>query len=235
MDFLGRSVNSSPRGAYLKKCSSISPPSSPNAAPPLAELSDEELLLKYRAHGDRRAFGELVKRYERELYSYLQRYLGDATLAEDVFQATFLQVHLKCQQFEQDRKVRPWLYTIATHQAIDCQRRNKRHKLVSLDRRHGEDGDSEPSALLDLLEARDPSPDDNLETVERRDWAREAVARLPETLRVAVNLIYHQGLKYREAAEILKVPVGTVKSRLHTAMLRLNEAWNHSDHSRHEP
>jgi RNA polymerase sigma-70 factor (ECF subfamily) len=235
MDFLGRSVNSSPRGAYLKKCSSISPPSSPNAAPPLAELSDEELLLKYRAHGDRRAFGELVKRYERELYSYLQRYLGDATLAEDVFQATFLQVHLKCQQFEQDRKVRPWLYTIATHQAIDCQRRNKRHKLVSLDRRHGEDGDSEPSALLDLLEARDPSPDDNLETVERRDWAREAVARLPETLRVAVNLIYHQGLKYREAAEILKVPVGTVKSRLHTAMLRLNEAWNNSDHSRHEP
>jgi RNA polymerase sigma-70 factor (ECF subfamily) len=233
-DFLGRAVNSSPRRAYLKKCSSISPPSSPNAAPPLAELSDEELLLKYRAQADRRAFNELVKRYERELYSYLQRYLGDANLAEDVFQATFLQVHLKCQQFESERKVRPWLYTIATHQAIDCQRRNKRHKLVSLDRRHGDDGESEPGALLDLLEARDPSPDDNLESVERRDWARDAVAKLPETLQVAVNLIYHQGLKYREAAEILKVPVGTVKSRLHTAMLRLNEAWNNSDHSRHE-
>lgn len=233
-DFLGRSVNSPLYGAYQRKCSSISPPSS-NAAPPLAELSDEELLLKYRAQEDRRAFSELVKRYERELYSYLQRYLGDATLAEDVFQATFLQVHLKCQQFESDRKVRPWLYTIATHQAIDCQRRNKRHKLVSLDRRHGDDGESEPGALLDLLEARDPSPTDNLETTERRDWARDAVAKLPETLRIAVNMIYHQGLKYREAAEILNVPVGTVKSRLHTAMLRLNEAWNNSEHSRHDP
>jgi RNA polymerase sigma-70 factor (ECF subfamily) len=233
-DFLGVAVNSPATGAYLRKCSPISPPGTPNAAPPLAELSDEELLLKYRAQEDRRAFGELVKRYERELYSYLQRYLGDAVLAEDVFQATFLQVHLKCQQFESDRKVRPWLYTIATHQAIDCQRRNKRHKLVSLDRRHGEDGDSEPGALLDLLEARDPSPNDNLESLERRDWARDAVANLPETLRVAVNLIYHQGMKYREAAEVLNVPVGTVKSRLHTAMLRLNEAWNNSEHSRHE-
>ena len=235
MDFLGVSVNSPATVAYQRKCSPISPPGTPNVAPPLAELSDEELLLKFRAQEDNRAFGELVKRYERELYSYLQRYLGDATLAEDVFQATFLQVHLKCQQFESDRKVRPWLYTIATHQAIDCQRRNKRHKLVSLDRRHGEDGESEPGALLDLLEGRESTPNDNLESIERRDWARDAVAKLPETLRVAVNLIYHQGMKYREAAEVLKVPVGTVKSRLHTAMLRLNEAWNNSEHSRNEP
>jgi RNA polymerase sigma-70 factor, ECF subfamily len=234
-DFLGVAVNSSRSGAYQRKCSPISPPGTPNVAPPLAELSDEELLLKFRAQEDNRAFGELVKRYERELYSYLQRYLGDATMAEDVFQATFLQVHLKCQQFESDRKVRPWLYTIATHQAIDCQRRNKRHKLVSLDRRHGDDGDSEPGALLDLLEGRESTPNDNLESIERRDWARDAVAKLPETLRVAVNLIYHQGMKYREAAEVLKVPVGTVKSRLHTAMLRLNEAWNNSEHSRNEP
>ena len=74
---------------------------------PFAEWSDEDLMLAYRADGDRRAFETLVHRYERELFNYLRRYLGDAEMAEDVFQQTFLQVHLKCTQFEPGRKVRP--------------------------------------------------------------------------------------------------------------------------------
>ena len=97
-------------------------------------LSDEELLTGYRDTGDANLFSELVHRYERELYSYLRRYLGDAEMAEDAFQAAFLQVHLKCQQYEAGRAVRPWLYTIATNQAIDAQRRSRRHRMVSLDR-----------------------------------------------------------------------------------------------------
>src|ERR1700736_5232226 len=97
-----------------------------------AQPSDEELLVRHRDHADRQAFADLVHRYERELFSYLRRYLGDANMAEDTFQATFLQVHLKSDQFEEGRKFRPWLYTIATNQAIDAQRRNKRHRNVSL-------------------------------------------------------------------------------------------------------
>ena len=96
---------------------------------PLANWSDEELLLEYRSMGDRRAFDELVHRYERELYNYLRQYLGDAQMAEDTFQTTFLQVHLKCDRFEEGRKLKPWLYTVATNQAIDAQRRNRRHRL----------------------------------------------------------------------------------------------------------
>ncbi|MBI3469295.1 MAG: sigma-70 family RNA polymerase sigma factor, partial [Planctomycetes bacterium] len=95
--------------------------------------SDELLLRSYRDKGDRAAFEELVHRYERELYSYLRRYLGDADLAEDVFQATFFQVHQKCHLFEDRRSFRPWLYTIATHQAIDALRKLRRHRTVSLD------------------------------------------------------------------------------------------------------
>src|SRR3954452_24217163 len=91
-----------------------------------ASLSDEELLLGYRESGDAKLFAELVHRYERELYSYLRRYLSDAEMAEDAFQAALLQVHLKCQQFEPGRAVRPWLYTIAPNQAIDAQRRSRR-------------------------------------------------------------------------------------------------------------
>ena len=68
-------------------------------------------------------------------------------------------------------------------------------------------------------------PGDGIEQNERREWIREAVAALPEQLRSAVKLVYFRGLKYREAADELEVPVGTVKSRLHSAVKRLGQAW----------
>jgi RNA polymerase sigma-70 factor (ECF subfamily) len=189
-------------------------------------LTDEELLVSYRRTGRRHLFAQLVHRYERELYSYLRRYLGDAEMAEDAFQVTFLQVHLKCEQFEKGRKVRPWLYTIATNQAIDAQRRNKRHRMVSLDRvASGEDGD-EVGKLVDLLVSDAPDPFVQISQLERCEWVRDALGQLSEEMRNVVHLVYFQGLKYREAAEALDIPVGTVKSRLHAAILRLNEYWN---------
>ena len=194
---------------------------------PKHDESDETLLLRYRTSGDRQAFDQLVHRYEREIYSYLRRYLGDAQMAGDAFQGTFLQVHLKCDQFQKDRLFRPWLYAISTHQAIDLQRKNKRHRMVSLD--NDTRGDEERvAALVDLLESRETPPLAGLETAERTQWVRKTVAALPETLRSTLVLVYYQGLKYREAAEVLSIPVGTVKSRLHTAILKLNQAWQSS-------
>jgi RNA polymerase sigma-70 factor (ECF subfamily) len=191
----------------------------------LGQLADEELLARYRSTGERGAFEMLVQRYQRELYSYLRRYLGDAALAEDAFQATFLQVHLKKEHFDPKRRFRPWLYTIATNQAIDAQRRNKRHRMVSLDRRNQMDDEGDVGTLLQLLVSKEPDAESNLEQEERQEWIRTAVDNLPEPLRAALALVYYQGLKYREAAEILGVPVGTVKSRMHTALLKLNEIW----------
>lgn len=190
-----------------------------------AGLSDEELLLHYRETGNRDLFSELVHRYERELYNYLRRYLGSAEMAEDAFQAAFLQVHLKCRQYEAGRAVRPWLYTIATHQAIDAQRRNRRHRMVSLDRSSGSEGE-EVGKLLDLLVSQEPSPTLQVSADERRDWLASAVKLLPAGLRDVVYLVYFQELKYREAAAALNIPVGTVKSRLHAAVAKLSEAWN---------
>jgi RNA polymerase sigma-70 factor (ECF subfamily) len=201
----------------------------------LSQQTDEELLLDYRLHQNRRAFEELVHRYERELYSYLRRYLSDATLAEDVFQATFLQLHLKADQFEEGRKVRPWLYTIATNQAIDAQRRNRRHKMVSLDRRgHSDAVRDDVGSLIELLTSKEPGAATNLEGEERRQWIQNAVNELPDALRQAVLLVYYQGLKYREAADVLNIPVGTVKSRMHAALLKLNEAWTQTHPTDHE-
>ena len=200
----------------------------------LGHLTDEELLARHKSEGDRTAFEILVQRYERELYSYLRRYLGDATLAEDAFQATFLQVHLKMDQFDPERKFRPWLYTIATNQAIDAQRRNKRHRMVSLDRRNQTDIEGDVGSLLQLLVGKEPGAASNLEREERQAWIRQAVENLPEQLRSALVLVYYQGMKYREAAEVLGIPVGTVKSRLHAAILKLNEAWQETHPTEHE-
>src|SRR5262249_1692268 len=86
---------------------------------PFSTCSDEELLTHF-CEGQKEAFGILVRRYERELFGYLRRYLGDSSLAEDVFQNTFVQLFVKSNQYEAGRPVRPWLYTIATNQAIDA-------------------------------------------------------------------------------------------------------------------
>jgi RNA polymerase sigma-70 factor, ECF subfamily len=187
-------------------------------------MTDEELLVEYRLTGAAQLFETLVKRYERELYNYLRRFLNNQVLAEDAFQATFMQVHLKCHLFDVARKVRPWLYTVATNQAIDIQRRNRRHRLVSLDRPNRVQHD-ELGSLVDVLSSRESEPASGIEQGERKEWVRQAVAALPEQLRSAVRLVYFRGLKYREAADELEVPVGTVKSRLHSAVKRLGEAW----------
>ena len=117
------------------------------------DYSDDQILAIYKRKGDRELFAHLVRRYERELYGYLRRYVGNAEMAEDVFQATFLQIHLKCEQFDEGRRFRPWLYTIATNQAIDAQRRNKRHRMASLDRTAKSDDSVDIGALVNLLKA----------------------------------------------------------------------------------
>jgi len=190
----------------------------------LQHCSDEELLEQF-CHGQTETFGILVRRYERELYGYLRRYLGDASLAEDVFQNTFLQVYVKSGQYEPGRPVRPWLYTIATHQAIDAMRRNGRHQAVSLDETWTEGSEGEIAGLLELLQSRGPSPVEAATAQERQEQVKASVERLPEFLRQVLILAYYQGLKYREIADILEIPVGTVKSRLHAALVKLQEAW----------
>jgi len=188
-------------------------------------VTDEQLLLEYRETGDRELYAQLVYRYERELFSYLRRYLGNAEMAEDVFQATFLTVHLKCELFEEGRRFRPWLYTIATNAAIDAKRRNRRHTKISLDTPRLQDSE-DVGRLVNLLESGDAAPIDSAVAAERERLVRETLDQIPESMNAIIHLVYYQGMKYREAAEVLDVPVGTVKSRLHAAIAKLTEVWN---------
>lgn len=175
--------------------------------------------------GDAGAYAELVRRYERELFNYLRRLLADPMLAEDVFQNTFLTLHAKRGMFRIGKPFRPWLYTLATNQAIDALRRNGRHVRASLDQRRQDSTNDSPTSLMDMLACGGDSPHDQVEKAETAALVRTSVEDLPEHLRVTVVLSYYQGMKYKEIAEILEIPVGTVKSRLHAAIGRLGEAW----------
>lgn len=196
--------------------------------------SDEQLLDRIR-EGDELAFGILVRRYERELYGYLCRYLSDPHLADDVFQNTFLQLYVKIDQFEPGRSVRPWLYAIATNQAIDAMRKAGRHPTVSLDRQTIHSAEGEVHSLGDLLEGDALGPDAITELEDRRARTRRCVDQLPDFLRQVIILAYFQSLKYREIAEILDIPVGTVKSRLHTALNKLHDFSEQLDGELVEP
>jgi RNA polymerase sigma-70 factor, ECF subfamily len=195
------------------------------------EDADELLLMKYSETGDRVLFETLMRRYEREIYSYLRRYIGQAELAEDAFQGTFVQVHLKCHQFDSSRRFRPWLYAIATNQAIDVQRRSKRHRMVSLDAPAASDSTGRPATWGEKLVGSNVDPCDAANEQENGRWVNEAVHSLGDSLERVVQLVYYQGMKYREAADVLGIPVGTVKSRLHSAVQRLSTMWAESRQS----
>jgi RNA polymerase sigma-70 factor (ECF subfamily) len=193
------------------------------------DATDESLLLRYRDEGDVEAFETLVHRYEKPLFNYLVRLLHNTSEAEEIFQTTFLRVHEKCQLFRKGGLVRPWIYSIATNSAIDRLRKEGPHQKVSLDQDQSEQ-EAHPAKLLNLVPSETPQPLAQLEAREDAQWMRSAVDSLPEYLRVTVLLAYFQGLKFREVAEILKVPLGTVKSRLHRALVMLNSTWrrNHT-------
>src|SRR4051794_14970797 len=161
----------------------------------LGPTSDEDLLSRYRDSADPDDFNELVRRYQNELYRYLARYTGDPSLAEDVFQNTFLQVHLKRALYEDGRPVRPWLYSIATHQAVDALRKAGRHPTVSLDARPASaGGDADAGGLIDLLVGGGETPLAHLQGEESKAWVRQSIAKLPDALRQTLILAYHQDL-----------------------------------------
>lgn len=186
-------------------------------------LSDEALMAAYQ-DGESAAFDELVERYVRELFSFLCRFVGDRALAEDVVQDTFLQVHLSADAFDPAQRFRPWLFTISANKGRDRLRRRVRRRVASLDAPlDGENG--ETGSAMDLVAASAPPPESGLEKRELRAAVRGVVQRMPDPLREVLILGYFHGFSYKEMAEILGAPLGTVKSRLHAAVAHFAERW----------
>ncbi len=187
-------------------------------------VSDESLLRAFVETADRRCLEALIRRYQNEIYSYLRRYLGDDDMAEDAFQLTFVRVYQKAELFDLERRFRPWLYGIATNQAIDLKRRQKRRAHHSLDIPSTNPQSRGSTHAAAIPDHRGPKSDP-LESDELKTQIRAAVEEIGEPGRSALELIYLQGLPYRDAAEALNVPVGTVKSRVHAAIRKLSALW----------
>ena len=185
--------------------------------------SDSDLLGRY-LQGDSDAFGALMERYRKELFNFLVRFTGDQALAEDVFQEAFLQLHLSAAAFDPSRRLKPWLFTIAANKARDAMRSRWRRQAAPLDATVGR-GEGDRTSYADLMPADIPSPDDAMLNLETRQAVQSIVDRMPENLRVVLLLSYFHEFPYKEIADILDVPLGTVKSRLHAAVKYFAKQW----------
>jgi RNA polymerase sigma-70 factor, ECF subfamily len=187
------------------------------------EKTDEELLSGYR-QGDRSSFAALVQRYQRELFHFLVRFLGDRAAAEDIFQETFLQVHQSADQFDLQRRFRPWLFTIAANKARDLMRSQARRPTNPL-QANISGGDDESGQFIDLMESADPMPGEAMEREELQKVVQKTVEGMPEHLREILLLSYFHQFPYKEISDILQIPLGTVKSRLHAAVAYFADRW----------
>lgn len=187
------------------------------------QRTDEKLLEDYR-QGDAAAFAQLVSRYQRELYHFLVRFLGNRTTAEDVFQDTFLQVHQSAEQFDLQRRFRPWLFTIAANKARDLIRSMARRPTNPLQATISP-GDDESGEFIDLMQSASELPGEPMERRELQQLVHRTVTSMPEHLREILLLSYFHQFPYKQISEILDIPLGTVKSRLHAAVAHFADRW----------
>jgi RNA polymerase sigma-70 factor (ECF subfamily) len=185
--------------------------------------TDAELLARF-AEGDEFAFHEVVSRYKNSLYMFLKQFLNRRELVEDVFQETFLQLFTSRDSFDPKRPLRPWLFTIAANKAKDALRKWQRTAAVPI----GTIADSQElsfNEVLNTITSYTVTPYEELEKSEIALRVERIIANMPENLREILILAYFNKFSYKQMAQMLSIPIGTVKSRLHTAVGRFAKDW----------
>ncbi len=188
-----------------------------------AHMDEQDLLHRYVA-GDKDAFQEIVTRYKDQLYAFLRRFLNQQQLVEEAFQETFLQLYKSRKTFEKDRPLRPWLFTIAANKARDTLRKQQRQDTISIGTM-AEPSDLNVDDVLNSLKSYDITPYDEAEKTEQAEKVRNIIENMPANLREILILAYFEQFSYKQMADILSIPIGTVKSRLHTAIVFFTKKW----------
>jgi RNA polymerase sigma-70 factor (ECF subfamily) len=170
-------------------------------------MDQERAWIEQALRGDRKAFGQLVRAYERPVYNLTYRMLGDPAEAEDAAQETFLRAYAKLATYQPGRKFVNWLLSIASHHCIDRLRRKGRAPQLSLD------GPLPPQWLT----SDTPRPDQLVTRKQERERVRQVLDVLPADYRAAVVLRYWHGMSYREIAATMDTTESAIKSRLHRA------------------
>ncbi|MBI5366312.1 MAG: sigma-70 family RNA polymerase sigma factor [Planctomycetes bacterium] len=178
--------------------------------------ADIRLMLGVKAR-DTRAFEELYRQYSGRILNYLFRLHWDRALAEDLLQEVFLRVWKGAQDYQPTGKVSAYIFKVA-HNVWLNDREKKRPRLFSSLERHG-DGGGDPTPVE--FEGHEDSPDESALREELRAEVRRAIETLSDKERSVLMLSEFEGFKYQEIADILQIPVGTVKSRMAHAAERL--------------
>lgn len=174
---------------------------------------DDPTLIRRTLRGDRMAFGDLVSRYQDRLYHVVFRLVAHAEDARDVVQEAFINAYESLDRFQGDSQFYTWLYRIAVNAAISHQR--KRRETVSLEQ-GGRASIPEP-----FDESFDHRPGDAIERAEVERLLHDGLQQLSEDFRTVLVLRDLDGQKYEQIAEVLNLPIGTVRSRIHRARLEL--------------
>ncbi len=174
-----------------------------------SEQSDEQLLAAFVA-GRRAALGELAQRYERSLLGLATGLLGGRRdLACDAVQETWLRVIRFAEKFGGRSRFKTWVYRIAVNQCGTL----RANGVLTVK--------TEVEKAAATTPARGPGPERTAAAADQTQMVRQAVERLPVDRRLVILLCYHSGLTHEQAAEILEIPLGTLKSRLHAALAEL--------------
>lgn len=185
----------------------------------------DEQLLQDHLDGRSDAFELLVRRHIDELHRFVLRFTNSSPVADDVVQDAFLQAYLSADKFDMSRRFRPWLFTIGANKARDWLRSRGRKMEVPLDAKVDSDHDGGKTFAELMTGAEEELGAVELQAGEQRRVVRRIVESLPDMFREVLVLAYYHRFAYRDIAEVVGVPVGTVKSRLHAAIGRFATAY----------
>lgn len=192
---------------------------------PLNALTDQEVVLSARA-GRETAYRELVRRYERPVFSLIYRMVRDRELAEDLAQETFVKVLNAIASYKPEYKFSSWVFKIANNTAIDHLRRRELETLSIEGSPHAMTPEAVEATALQLGSS-DPSPLDDLEARELGTAIESAIQTLRPEYRNCILLRHVEGRSYEEIAEMMELPLGTVKTYIHRARAELRTILGH--------
>jgi RNA polymerase sigma-70 factor (ECF subfamily) len=198
-----------------------SAPSPPGAEPP----DDKELVARARK-GDEAAYRELLERFRRPVFSLIYRMIGDREQAEDLAQESFVKAFNNLDSYNPNYRFSSWLFKIANNHAIDHLRRARLPTVSIHGSPHAVDPEREEETRI-VLETQDESPEQEFLALELGSEIEQAISKLRPEYRTAVILRHVENRPYEEIAEIMDVPIGTVKTFLHRARAELRAQLGH--------
>lgn len=189
-------------------------------------ITDIDLIENYLA-GDLEAFNRLVWRWEKPIYHFIFRMIGEPEAAREISQQTFIRVFKNLKKLKEPEKFRTWIYQIAANLCRDEIRKRQRSNSLSLEK-FKEDNENGATLPENLISQPRHAPDIQWGQTEAREIIEQALRKIPEEQRIVIIMKEYQGLKFTEIAEILNQSVNTIKSRMYyglNALRKIFEQW----------